>query len=135
MVKFLKPGKVVIVLAGRYAGKKAVIVKNHDEGTSSRPYGHALLVGLSKEPRKVVRKSSQKVQAKRSSVKTFVKTFNYNHIMPTRYTLDVDFKGIVSGDVLDNSTKKVESQKEAKKLLEEKFKTGKNRWFFSKLRF
>jgi hypothetical protein len=24
---------------------------------------------------------------------------------------------------------------EAKKLLEEKFKTGKNRWFFSKLRF
>jgi large subunit ribosomal protein L27e len=24
---------------------------------------------------------------------------------------------------------------EAKKLLEEKFKTGKNRWFFTKLRF
>ena len=24
---------------------------------------------------------------------------------------------------------------ECKKLLEEKFKTGKNRWFFSKLRF
>jgi hypothetical protein len=24
---------------------------------------------------------------------------------------------------------------EAKKLLEEKFKSGKNRWFFSKLRF
>jgi large subunit ribosomal protein L27e len=24
---------------------------------------------------------------------------------------------------------------EAKKLFEEKFKTGKNRWFFSKLRF
>ena len=48
-----QPGKVVIVLTGRYAGKKAVIVKNHDEGTTSRPYGHALVVGLSKEPRKV----------------------------------------------------------------------------------
>ncbi|GAX77603.1 hypothetical protein CEUSTIGMA_g5047.t1 [Chlamydomonas eustigma] len=135
MVKFLKPGKVVIVLTGRYAGKKAVIVKNHDEGTSSRPYGHALVVGLSKEPRKVIKRSSLKKQAKRSSVKTFIKTVNYNHIMPTRYTLDVDFKASVSPDVLDNSTKKVEVQKECKKLLEEKFKTGKNRWFFSKLRF
>jgi large subunit ribosomal protein L27e len=49
----MQPGKVVIVLSGRYAGKKAVIVKNHDDGTSARPYGHALVLGLSKEPRKV----------------------------------------------------------------------------------
>lgn len=27
MGKFMKPGKVVMVLAGRYAGRKAVIVK------------------------------------------------------------------------------------------------------------
>jgi len=27
------------------------------------------------------------------------------------------------------------AMQEAKKLLEEKFKTGKNRWFFTKLRF
>ena len=45
--------KVVILLTGRYAGKKAVIVKNFDDGTASRTYGHALVVGLAKEPRKV----------------------------------------------------------------------------------
>lgn len=28
MAKFLRPGKVVVVLNGRFAGKKAVIVKN-----------------------------------------------------------------------------------------------------------
>lgn len=28
MAKFLRPNKVVLVLSGRYAGKKAVIVKN-----------------------------------------------------------------------------------------------------------
>lgn len=49
----MQPGKVVILLSGRYAGKKAVIVKNYDDGTSSKPYGHALVCGLSKEPRKV----------------------------------------------------------------------------------
>lgn len=41
---------------------------------------------------------------------TFIKTVNYNHLMPTRYTLDVDFKG-VTGEVLENSTKKVEANK------------------------
>lgn len=44
--------KVVILLTGRYAGKKAVIVKNYDEGVNGRSYGHALVVGLAKEPRK-----------------------------------------------------------------------------------
>jgi len=32
MVKFIKPGKVVVVLNGRYAGHKAVVVKNFDDG-------------------------------------------------------------------------------------------------------
>jgi ribosomal protein L14E/L6E/L27E len=48
-----QPGKVVVVLQGRYAGKKAVIVKNVDDGSSARPYGHALVCGLSTIPRKV----------------------------------------------------------------------------------
>lgn len=56
-------------------------------------------------------------------------------MMPTRYTLDVNLKNVVTPDVVDNSSKKVEAKKEAKKLLEEKFKSGKNRWFFTKLRF
>lgn len=135
MPKFLKSGKVVVLLSGRMAGKKAVIVKNFDEGTTSRPYGHALVMGLQKEPRKVIKRSSKKTQARRSTLKTFIKVVNYQHMMPTRYTLDIDVKSIVAADVTENSTKKVEARKECKKLLEEKFKTGKNRWFFTKLRF
>ncbi len=34
MGKIMKAGKVVLVLAGRYAGRKAVIVKPNDEGKS-----------------------------------------------------------------------------------------------------
>ena len=49
----VQPQKVVIILTGRYAGKKAVIVKNFDDGTQQRKYGHALVCVLSKEPRKV----------------------------------------------------------------------------------
>ena len=58
---YLQAGKVVVLLSGRYAGKKAVIVKNYDDGSSSRPYGHAIVVGLAKEPRKVRRRRSADV--------------------------------------------------------------------------
>merc|ERR1712196_510316 len=39
MVKFLKDGKIVVLLQGRYAGKKAVILKTNDDGGKERPYG------------------------------------------------------------------------------------------------
>ena len=50
------PAQVVVVLNGRYAGRKAVIVKNYDDGTSSRPYGHALVCGIANYPRKVTKR-------------------------------------------------------------------------------
>ncbi|KAG4132907.1 hypothetical protein ERO13_D08G061200v2 [Gossypium hirsutum] len=125
MVKILKPNKAVIVLQGRYAGRKAVIVKSFDDGTRDRPYGHCL----------VIRKDSAKKTAKKLRVKCFVKLVNYQHLMPTRYTLDVDLKDTVTVDALQTKDKKVATSKTIKQRMEERFKTGKNRWFFTKLRF
>ena len=53
MGKFLKTGKVVLLLQGRFAGKKAVIVQNNDNGTKERNYGHCLVAGVEKAPKKV----------------------------------------------------------------------------------
>ncbi len=66
--KFLKAGKVVLLLNGRQAGKKAVIVKSFDEGTPDRPYGHALVAGIMKYPLKITKNMSEKKIAKRSRV-------------------------------------------------------------------
>ena len=49
----IKPGKVVIVLAGRYAGRKAVVVKAFDEGTNEHKFPHALVAGIERYPLKV----------------------------------------------------------------------------------
>merc|ERR1711866_28282 len=89
MVKFMKPGKVCIVLAGKYAGKKAIIVKQQDDGTQDRAYGHALVAGIERYPRKVTKSMGKKKVAKRNKMKTFVKVVNFNHMMPTRYSVDV----------------------------------------------
>lgn len=37
----IKSGKVVVILQGRYAGKKAVVVKSYEEGTTERKFSHA----------------------------------------------------------------------------------------------
>ncbi|XP_037110471.1 60S ribosomal protein L27-like [Syngnathus acus] len=92
MGKFMKPGKVVMVLAGRYAGCKAVVVKNIDD--------HALVAGIDRYPRKVTATMSKKKLAKRSKIKAFIKFFNYNHLMPTRYSVDIPLdKTAVNEDV------------------------------------
>ena len=67
--KFLKAGKVVLLLNGRMAGKKAVIVKTFDEGTADRQYGHCLVAGIQKYPLKITKSMPEKKVAKRSKVR------------------------------------------------------------------
>jgi len=73
MGKIMKSGKIVLVLSGRYAGRKAVIMKTYDEGTAERQYGHALVAGIDRYPRKVTKRMSQEKLKKRSKIKPFLK--------------------------------------------------------------
>jgi len=127
---------VVLVLNGRYAGRKAVVVKNNDEGTADKPYGHALIAGIDRYPRKVTRKMGKNKIKKRNKIKPFVKVLNYNHLMPTRYMVDIAFdKSIVNKEVFKDPAKRKKARGDVKAKFEEKYKTGKSRWFFQKLRF
>lgn len=38
----IKSGKVVIMLAGRYAGRKAVVVKVSEDGSSGKRFGNCI---------------------------------------------------------------------------------------------
>eukprot|EP01094_Clydonella_sp_ATCC50884_P010551 TRINITY_DN2022_c0_g1_i1.p1 TRINITY_DN2022_c0_g1~~TRINITY_DN2022_c0_g1_i1.p1 ORF type:complete len:138 (-),score=55.38 TRINITY_DN2022_c0_g1_i1:235-648(-) len=137
MVKFMKSGKVVIVLQGKYAGRKAVVVRNYDDGTETRKYGHAVIAGIDKYPRKVTRSMSKKKIARRSKIKPFVKTMNYNHLMPTRYQLDLDLKKAVAPEDLEVKGKRPQVKRAVKSVLQRRYQSGeqKYKWFFTKLRF
>ncbi|CAD7686720.1 unnamed protein product [Nyctereutes procyonoides] len=96
MGKFMKPGKVVLVLAGRYSGH--------------RPYSHALVAGIDRYPRKVTAAMGKKKITKRSKIK---------------YSVDIPLdKTVINKDVFRDPA-----------LKRERYKTGKNKWFFQKLRF
>ena len=145
---------------------QALVVKPYDDGTNDRKYSHALVTGIDKYPRKVTKDMGKKTLEARNKLKPFVKVrlenrmlflksglrkfrfilFNfknpflqviaYSHLLPTRYSVDVNFdKTSINKESLKDPSKKRRALREAKAKLEEKHKAGKNKWFFSKLRF
>ena len=139
----IKSGKVVICLSGRYAGRKAIVVKANDEGNDIKKFGHALIAGIDRYPRKVVRAMGKAKLEKRSKIKPFVKVVNFNHIMPTRYSVDIDLKKAVDEESLKAAARS-DTRKSVKKIFEEKYKNQTAKadkkaagvsYFFNKLRF
>ena len=94
-----------------------------------------MVVGIERAPLKVTKAMGAKRIARRSHIKPFIKVLNYSHVMPTRYTLDTEFPAAVNLETLKDAAAKKEAKKEVRKVLEEKYKTGQNKWFFQKLRF
>ncbi|ORE18238.1 hypothetical protein BCV71DRAFT_291022 [Rhizopus microsporus] len=116
--------------------KRLILCLDHDEGTKERPYGYAVVAGVERTPLKVTKKMGQKKVAKRSKIKPFIKIVNYNHMMPTRYGLELEqIKGTIATETFKEPSQREDAKKLIKKLFEERYQTGKNKWFFSKLRF
>merc|ERR1712178_18851 len=146
MVKFLKDGKIVVCLQGRYAGKKAVILKTEDDGNKERPYGHCVVAGVCKAPLPITKAmckptaKNKKLQTRRSRVNTFIKIVNYSHLMPTRYsvenTLVKNLKGNLKADTFTDPNSKKNFLKAARTIFQDKYKTEQGqKWLFEKLRF
>eukprot|EP00457_Paulinella_chromatophora_P009066 gb/GEZN01009120.1/.p2 GENE.gb/GEZN01009120.1/~~gb/GEZN01009120.1/.p2 ORF type:complete len:141 (-),score=33.76 gb/GEZN01009120.1/:75-497(-) len=140
MGKFIKAGKVVIVLTGRYAGKKAIVVKAFDDGSKERKFGHVLVAGIERYPQPVTKSMSKKKIIKRSKVKPFVKFINFSHVLPTRYSVsDIDVKAALTPTAMKKLDSRIEAKKAIKKLFEARYMKSKTttgtQYFFQKLRF
>ena len=144
--------QVAVVLQGRQAGKKVVVIKQVDEGTKDIPYPHAIVAGIERYPRKVTRRMGQKKVARRGKVKPFIKVrlicifgtlwrhsllqiINYSHLFPTRYALELEgLKGVLTQEMFKEPSQRESAKKAIKKLFEERYTSGKNKWFFQPLR-
>jgi large subunit ribosomal protein L27e len=151
----IKAGRVVVLLQGRYAGKKAVVVKAYETGDNGdRKFSHAIVAGIERGPRKITKAMDDAKVAKRSLMKPFIKHVNYTHMMPTRYQCFDDKKedGGALKKIVDDAVKSKASftSKEVRgavrKLFTEKYAgqaTAKDNdkkatgvsYFYSKLRF
>ncbi len=117
-----------------FAWNKVVIIQPLDTGSKAHPFPHALVAGLERYPSSITRRMSKARQDRRSKVKPFIKIINYNHLMPTRYTLELEgLKGVITNDTFKEVSQREEAKKTVKKTLEERYTSGKNRWFFTPL--
>ena len=138
MVKFYKTGKVVLVLNGRYAGHKGIIMKTNYESVKDRKYPHCVVVGLARGPRKPTKRNLAKLQARIKKLESqkeendkikalksfgvFIKTYNMSHLLATRYTVKENF-GITKH--LENLEKIDKKVKDIKAAIESKEKSKK----------
>ncbi len=57
-------------------------------------------------------------------------------MMPTRYSVDLSFdKNLLNKEAIKDPLKRKKARYAVRTKFEERYKSGKNRWFFSKLRF
>ena len=161
--KLFKFGRIVVLLTGKHAGKKAVIIKVMNDGTKERGFPHMLVAGMARNPKKVSKKMTEERIAKRIRIKPFVKYVNMNHVMPTRYMSkpELDLNEVLKQfetqevlrqestarvrDPLTNADIKADLKKKVKKVLEKKYreielnendeKAIKMKFFFKTLRF
>ena len=101
------------------------------------------VAGIDRYPRKVVRAMGKAKMEKRTKIKPFVKVLNFNHLMPTRYSVDIELKKVVDENSIAQANIK-DTRKTVKTLFQEKYRTQTNKsdrksagvsYFFNKLRF
>ena len=78
-------------------------------------------------------------------MKPFIKSINFNHVLPTRYNVDLDVKKLIDEEGIEDETVRKTARKEFKKMLEAKYfnqteaKSDKAKqaasYLFKKLRF
>ena len=134
------------MLAGRHAGKKAVVVKTFDDGNSDKRFSHCLVAGLARGPRKITKSMNKaRVEKRSKAIKPFVKYMNVRHVFPTRYQVDLDLKKAVDEAELVDAERKVDVKKNLKKLFVDRYLNQKevtsekkaqgSSYFFQKLSF
>ncbi|KAH0573589.1 Ribosomal protein L27 [Spironucleus salmonicida] len=127
MSNIFKVGSVVVILQGRQAGKKAVVI--------SLNAGHVLVAGMNTFPKAVLPSHTVKQAEKRSKFTTFVKSYNPKHLMPTRYTHKHTLQQQVKTDMLKDKAQKEKAVKKIQEAFESDFLGGSDSWLFKKLPF
>merc|ERR1719410_2013177 len=87
---------------GKFAGKKAVIIKNSTG--KKTPFTYCVVAGLQKYPKPVKKSMSEKRIKKRRTVRPFVKVVNQTHLMPTRYSYPLkEEKELITEEVIGDA--------------------------------
>ena len=141
-----KNGRIILILNGKNAGKKGIVIEN-SSFSKNLFSNHVIILGMKNTPKKIKSKRIPACNLKKSRIKIFFKIMNKNHILPTRYFVDLTTEqqnliSKVSDDLLSLKSKKgnaienIENLRwQVNNIFVDKYFSGKNKWFFKKLNF
>lgn len=121
------PNMIVIPTSGKFAGKKAVVIKNIDERT-------CLIAGVQKIPKKSEDYLSKEEKRKNDRFLSFVKKINVRHLMATRYKADIGLGEVDYNNISDVNSKK-EVRNKVVEVLKKAQENGKAKFLFTELKF
>jgi len=132
--KLIKPGVICLVLQGRFAGKKAVVLQRVE--LSGRAGSYALVAGVRTPPRKVTAEMDSKRAYRRSTLRPFIKVMNLSHLMPTRFNCESsDLVKDVTVDAVRDKAAKDKAMSIVGKRFRDRYLAGNDPWLFQKLAF
>jgi len=118
----------VLLLKGRYAGCKGVVVremfKNNGRDTVT-------VLGMERVPKPITEDMTAQQKKRRGKLVCFVKNINVRHLMPTAYSSDSKFENFNLRDITVVSDK-VEMKKNAEKIFRELYEKNPVHWLFKK---
>merc|ERR1712216_422367 len=90
MSSCFKKGRIVIILNGRHAGKKAIVIKDKISSVNNSLSKNIGIIGIKNLPSKENRKKQSGTIGSKRGIKVFLKLMNKNHVLPTRYFVDLN---------------------------------------------
>ncbi|CAL5995822.1 Ribosomal_protein L27 [Hexamita inflata] len=126
-MSIFKSNTVCLILQGRHAGKKCVVVEAHDNLVT--------VVGIASFPRVIRTNMNQKQAERRSKLATFIKVYHAIHLMPTRYSHKQAFSAAVNSKSLKEANLKKAALATVQTKLQEEYIQGSDSWLFKKLPF
>lgn len=121
---------VVLLLKGRYAGKKAVVVGEIHEDSGRQC---VMIAGISKAPSQVSENMTDAQRKRRSDMGVFVKKMNIRHLMATRHKVESFFRKVSLPAEYTDIAQRRAAEKEVKKELQRIYTVNAQHWMFKKI--
>ncbi|KAI5184928.1 large subunit ribosomal protein L27e [Nematocida homosporus] len=121
--------EVVLLLKGRYAGFKGVIVEDISKVNDRNV---VTVIGLEKVPKPLTEDMTEHQKKRHGSLRVFIKKMNVRHLLATRHVMENVFTSEFIIKDLTDVSERVEMKKEAEKLFRLAYENNPGHWIFKK---
>ncbi|KAL6122728.1 rpl27a [Nucleospora cyclopteri] len=121
-----KENMIVVCVKGRFAGKKAAVMKVLEDG-------YVIVGGINRVPSDSTEQMAAWEKRKCQKMLTFVKRINIKHLIATRYKTSISLTSVNLTKDISDKAYKTEVNSQVNKMLKDAYENDKKEWIFTTL--